>query len=506
MTRPQYEVPGHDTTGRASRNGISKSGIGGEGSGRRHSGGGADHPAAGADHPAATDPTIRDHRDIETFAQAQCLVPGPIGQVGIETEWLVIDPRHPDLRVPPDRTRSALGLVPPPGSGPTGVPVLPAGNRVTFEPGGQLELSGPPLPLADALRATAEDLADVRARLAGHGLLLAGLGADPLREPRRLLTEGRYAAMETYFASGRFPAGALMMCSTAALQVNLDAGPVAGWARRWWLAHALGPVLVAMFAASPVLAGRRTGAASMRQAVWAAIDPSRTAPVPSASAGPTEVPAEQWARYLANARLMLIREPGGSGPDAGSGSRWDETRHRAVLDGSTFADWVAGRGEAAADGRRPTMDDLAYHATTVFPVVRPRGWLELRYLDAQPPWSWPLAVIVATALLDDPIAAERAAQACAPVSGRWVDASERGLADPELRRAAITCVAAAIDACGRLGVPAGLVAALSAFAENSVDRGRCPGDELIDAFHKGGAVQMLVDATRWEADACVPAA
>lgn len=496
MTRPQHKA-GNDPTGTASR---------------KISGNGAGHLVARVEQadPRADEasPVIHDHRDIETFAQAQCLVAGPVGQVGIETEWFVIDPRQPQLRIAPERTRSALGLAAPPEDGPLMVPVLPAGSRVTFEPGGQLELSGPPLPLADALRATADDLVDVRARLAGHGLVLAGLGADPLREPRRLLTEGRYAAMESYFASGGFPAGAVMMCSTAALQVNLDAGPAAGWAQRWWLAHALGPVLVAMFAASPVLAGRHTGQASTRQAVWAAIDPSRTAPVRPAGAGPAEVPADQWARYLADARLMLIHEPDGR-PGSGSnaaGTAAGGSRHRAVRDGSTFADWAAGRGEAAADGRRPTVDDLAYHATTVFPVVRPRGWLELRYLDAQPPWSWLLAVIVATALLDDPVAAECAARACAPVADRWVDAATLGLADPGLHAAAVTCVTAAIEACGRLGVPAGPVAALSAFAENSVAVGRCPGDDLLESFHAGGAAQMLTDATRWEADTCVPAA
>lgn len=32
----------------------------------------------------------------------------------------------------------------------------------------------------------------------------------------------------------------------------------------------------------------------------------------------------------------------------------------------------------------PTLDDLAYHVTTLFPPVRPRGFLEVSYLDAQP--------------------------------------------------------------------------------------------------------------------------
>lgn len=56
-----------------------------------------------------------------------------------------------------------------------------------------------------------------------------------------------------------------MMCSSASVQVCLDAGyeepgPL-GHGRRWWLAHQLGAVLVAAFAHSPVAGGgTRAGA------------------------------------------------------------------------------------------------------------------------------------------------------------------------------------------------------------------------------------------------------
>ena len=47
-----------------------------------------------------------------------------------------------------------------------------------------------------------------------------------------------------------------------------------------------------------------------------------------------------------------------------------------------FADWADGR--VLLGGRRPTDADLEYHLTTLFPPVRPRGWLEIRYLDSVP--------------------------------------------------------------------------------------------------------------------------
>ena len=116
-------------------------------------------------------------------------------------------------------------------------------------------------------------------------LALTGLGLDPWHPPRRLLHEPRYDAMETYLdRSG--PAGRAMMCSSASVQVCLDAGheepgPL-GYGRRWQLAHLLGAVLVAAFANSPCREGRPTGWRSTRQSLWAALDPVRSLAPPLA--------------------------------------------------------------------------------------------------------------------------------------------------------------------------------------------------------------------------------
>ena len=70
----------------------------------------------------------------------------------------------------------------------------------------------------------------------------------------------------------------------------------------------------------------------------------------------------------------------------------------------TFAEWVSG----STPHGRPTYDDLAYHLTTLFPPVRPQGWLELRTVDALPDVHWPVAVAVTSALVEDDRAAGRA--------------------------------------------------------------------------------------------------
>ncbi|MEU7910049.1 glutamate-cysteine ligase family protein [Microbispora bryophytorum] len=371
--------------------------------------------------------------DVQKYAR-DCFRGVTSDRLGVELEFLVFDADNPALHVPIARTASAL-------------PALPGGSRVTFEPGGQLELSAPPDVLPNAVAKLAADVDAVRLALARAGLRLGGRGLDTLRPRLRQLREPRYEAMAAVLER---PHGLTMMCSTASIQVNLDFGE--DHHARWERAHVLGPVLVAAFANSPA-----DGWACGRQAVWGRLDPSRTAPV--ARSGD---PAGDWARYLLDARLMLVREAGGLRP---------------VLDGSAFRDF------ARVAGRPPGHADLAYHATTLFPPVRPRGWLEVRYLDAQGATEWPVCVAVVHALITDDRAAGIAMAAARASAHRWADAARLGLADPELRRSASVCFAAAAEALPRLGAEPWLVARVRAFASRHIESGRSPAaDQMEEMF------------------------
>ncbi|MBC6460744.1 ergothioneine biosynthesis glutamate--cysteine ligase EgtA, partial [Actinomadura sp. HBU206391] len=360
--------------------------------------------------------------------------------VGAETEWLVVDSSDPVAHVPLTRLRTLVD-----GAGP-----LSSGSRVTYEPGGQLEISTAPFPELGALHtALAADLSQIRAHLADHGIALTGHGIDPLRGPLLQQAEARYRCMSDYFGS----AGLAPMCTTASVQVCLDIGADhADALRRWRLAHALGPVLVASFANSALQAGRPTGLRSTRQALWSGLDAGRTA-VPAGAD-----PVEAWSRYALDAQVMLIRDG-----EAG----W-------VADpGMSFREWITEGGAAGG----PTEQDLSYHLSTLFPPVRPRGWLELRMIDAVPDPYWPVPMAVATALFDDPRASELAEAAVQPVAGRWRQAVADALTDPSLAVAARRCFTAAVEALPRLGA-ADLVPIVSEYAERYVERGRCPADDL----------------------------
>ncbi len=187
-------------------------------------------------------------REAEVQAHGIAFKTGPPGTVGVELEWLVCDGRDPSLPVDQRRVAAALARLDEPGA-------LPGRGRLTTEPGGQVELSSAPASgLGGCVAAARSDLTAVRQAIAPAGLSLAGHGLDPLRPPRRVLDQPRYVAMEEFFdRSG--PWGRVMMCSTASVQVCVDAGQEqggpSGFRWRWHLLHGLGPVLVASFANSP---------------------------------------------------------------------------------------------------------------------------------------------------------------------------------------------------------------------------------------------------------------
>jgi glutamate--cysteine ligase len=389
--------------------------------------------------------TIEQARDQ---IREQCFSPSGTGRVGLECEWHVFDRADERRVVPLEVVERVVADIEP----------LPAGSRITFEPGGQLELSSPPAVGVDAAcDALAIDHDAVAAALDPAGLTLVANGCDPVRPPVRQLRRPRYDAMEAFFDCDG-PAGRRMMCRTAALQINVDIGADHEADRRWRLAHLVGPVLSAAFASSPVAEGRPSGWASTRLATWLAIDPTRTAPVRGGR--------DAFVSYALDANVMLVRRDGQFVP---------------MRDRLTFASWIR-CGHSLGP---PTADDLGYHLTTLFPPVRPRRWLELRYLDALPdPW-WRVAAAVVTALLDDDEAGDAAEAAATGLADRWCEAARAGLADPAIQLAAMRCVTAAREAFGRLGLSDRLAAAGDAFMERYLARGRTVGDDLLYDWRAG---------------------
>ncbi|GAA5117754.1 ergothioneine biosynthesis glutamate--cysteine ligase EgtA [Pseudonocardia adelaidensis] len=411
-------------------------------------------PEAGRPDPGPS--VLRDCADAETHVGSVCFKHGPPRLLGVELEWLLHRP--PEQRSVPEAAELATALGPhaPPSIHPSSpAQPLPSGSTVTVEPGGQVELASPPSPdLTALLQTVIADAAVLHERLAAAGLRPSPRATDAIRPPRRILQLPRYAAMEESF-DRRGPFGRSAMCSTAAVQVSLDAGEATDVGARWAALHALGPVLLAAFANSPTLHGRRTGWKSSRWACWQSADPARTAPPPAAAVSGAD-PRAAWARRVLDTPVLAVRRPGA----------WTVPR------GVTFADWVRG-----ALPEPPTTADLDYHVTTLFPPVRPHGHLEVRYVDAQPGRRWALPVAVLVGLLSDPATIDQVRAECAPAVGRWTSGARHGLADRVLARAASRVFELAIRRLPAVGAPRWVADELTAMHEHQVLRGRCPADD-----------------------------
>lgn len=398
--------------------------------------------------------------DAEVYVASVCFKTGPPGAAGVEVERLVHDAVNPRLPVPVARVRGAMTA----SEG-----LLPGGGVITFEPGGQLEISSAcAADLPALITATRADLAVVEGLLTDAGLRFGGLALDHGRPPVRSLDHPRYAAMEQHF-DRLGPAGRTMMCSTASLQVSLDAGfdgpGSAGAGQRWTRLHNLLPVLVAMFANSPFLHGVPSRWHSNRQRIWLATDPTRTAAVPR-----DEDPRLAWARYALDALVLCIPSETAS---------WTAPR------GLTMRNWLRGKGPRPA-----TLDDLRYHLTTLFPPVRPRGFLEIRVIDAQAGSEWETVTAIVTALMDDERAADLAEEACAPLASLTDPirtAARDALADPVLASAALGCAEAALMALPRLGADAATRNRAEDFVDRYTARGLCPADDRLDRWQRTGS-------------------
>ena len=297
---------------------------------------------------------------------------------------------------------------------------LKDGTRISFEPGGQIEISTAPQRTASAaIDSTKKLVGMLRQAMSNGGIVLVARGVDPYNDiqavPLQLHRE-RYAGMTRYFDSIG-PSGVRMMRQTAALQINLERGPDPK--SRWRLLNALAPIVVALFANSRQYAGKRTEWVSYRAQLWRTLDPSRTGIVYDEAS-----PVSQYFAFALNAIAMR------SGRD-GTGYR-------------TFREWM---NDFAVN-----MDDWLFHLSTLFPEVRPKEFFELRSADTIEPEALAAPVLFVTGLVYDEASATRAIELTGPPSGALLERAGRvGLADPAIRRIASQLVVLALDGARRLG-------------------------------------------------------
>lgn len=296
---------------------------------------------------------------------------------------------------------------------------LQDGGLVSFEPGGQLEISTAPQATASAVIDSTQNLVGMlRQAMSNAGIELIARGVDPYNDidavPLQLHRE-RYTGMTRYFDSIG-PSGVRMMRQTAALQMNLERGrdPES----RWRLLNGLAPIIVALFANSRQYAGQRTEWASYRAQLWRTLDASRT--------GIAYDQASPATHYLAFALNAIAMKDRGGAP------------YR------TFREWM--------DDPALTRDDWLFHLSTLFPEVRAKEFFEMRSADTIEPDALAAPVVFVTGLVYDDASARNAVDLIGAPSEKLLERAGRlGLADPEIRRIASRLVVLALDGGRRLG-------------------------------------------------------
>ncbi|MBB5912717.1 glutamate--cysteine ligase [Nocardia transvalensis] len=382
----------------------------------------------------------------EAYVGGVCFKQGPPALIGAELEWLTAQdgPSAPGGRPELSELANALGPHAPRSlSAESPALPLPGGSRVTVEPGGQIELSSAPFGAAAELcERLREDAHLLETLLHTRSIRILSGAADAARDPSRVLQLPRYRAMERSF-DGIGPFGRLMMCNTAATQVSVDAGAdPAEVAARWTALYAVGPALLAAFACSPDLAGAPAGVwASQRMRAWLRLDHARTRP----SVRHWSDPVTDYGRWALDVPLLCVRRAEGE-------QDW------AAPPGATFADWLCGALDDEV-GRRPEAADLDYHLSTMFPPVRASGHLEVRYLDAQPGDAWSVPIHAFEALMSTPAVVAEATRLAAPVADQWLEAARGGLADPQIRSAAVDLLLLAATHAATPGAAGELLAA-----------------------------------------------
>ena len=297
---------------------------------------------------------------------------------------------------------------------------LEDGALISFEPGGQIEISRAPQPSAsEVIDSTRKLVAVIRDAMSKEGIELLARGVDPyngIKDVPLQLNRDRYTGMTRYFESIG-PSGVQMMRQTAALQMNLERGDDPKG--RWRLLNSLAPIIVALFANSRRYAGKPTEWVSYRAHLWRTLDPSRTGIVYDES--------EHVERYLAFALDSIAMRSA----DGGVAYR-------------PFREWMA-----KADVNR---EDWLFHLSTLFPEVRPKEFFELRSTDTIEPDALAAPVLFVTGLVYDEESARRAIELTGAPSEKLLERAGRlGLADPEIRRIASLLVVVALDGARRLG-------------------------------------------------------
>ena len=231
---------------------------------------------------------------------------------------------------------------------------------LSLEPGGQFELSGAPWVSArEAHLENLEHLSALKTNAAGLGLRAVALGYRPFDAiaPMPWMPKSRYQVMrESLGVRGRLAHAMMLMTATG--QVSLDWADEADCVRKVTASARLAPVLVALYANSPLVEGAPCGFQSWRSRVWSDVDPARCGYLAAMFDGSFSY--REYVEWALNAPILFLRRNG--------------QYLQPKLDFRTLL-------THGFEGQPARQGDWVDHLSTLFPEVRIKKVLEIRSAD-----------------------------------------------------------------------------------------------------------------------------
>ena len=231
-------------------------------------------------------------------------------------------------------------------------------QKITLEPGNQIELSGARL---DNIHLTCDEsykfLKELKEVCNHLNLKMMSISFDPSSKLQDVsqTPKKRYKIMtEEMPKKGKLSLE--MMYQTTGTQINLDYISESDFSKKFKLISHLVPLSIAIFANSPFKESKANGYLSYRSRVW-----QETARGGLPKSYLEEMNFEKYTDMVINTPLLFIVK---------------NNRHLSV-NNKTFKDFMDGK----INNLKPTYDDLKNHLSTIFTEVRLKQYLEIRSLD-----------------------------------------------------------------------------------------------------------------------------
>lgn len=418
---------------------------------------------------------------VESFSSAE--KPASSHRVGLEHEKLVYPVRGPMLPVPYEGAAgiSALfekvavhGYTPFREAEDRPVIALQRGmETISLEPGGQLELSGTAFQTArEAHEENLRHLGEVKAAAGELGLRLVALGYRPFETIASMpwMPKTRYKVMRTALPKrGRLALNMMLMTATG--QVSLDWTDEADCARKVTATARMSPLLVALYANSPIAEGKPTGLMSFRSRVWNEVDPTRCGYLPAMLDGSFSYRA--YVEWALDAPLLFLRRNG-------------EYLHPELSFRQLLRDGY--------EGRPATVSDWTDHLSTLFPEVRIKRVMEVRAADCGSAAMTGALVALMRGALYEPTALSEL-ETVLPKHSFEDHLAQHALAQKEgLRAPGFVALARDVLAIARGGLKRlgdddpSLLDAL----DEVVASGRSPAEQVLKAFEQNGTPEGVL--------------